>query len=105
MGLDEVIVFHPLTRENIHQIVSIQFNRLVRAALLRQGLDAQLTDAAKDYLSAQGYDPVFGARPLKRIMQRQIMNEFAKMILAGQLEKGDKMKIDAKGQKLTFEKI
>jgi len=103
--LDEIIVFHPLTREHIHQIVDIQFNRLVRTALLRQGLDAQLTEAAKDYLSAQGYDPVFGARPLKRIMQRQIMNEFAKMILAGQVEKGDKLKIDVKDQALTFEKI
>ncbi len=103
--LDEIIVFHPLTRENIHQIVDIQFYRLVKKALLRQGLEAELTEAAKDTLTAQGYDPVFGARPLKRIIQQKIMNHFAKMILAGEIQKGDKIRIDAQNQSLTFDKI
>ena len=103
--LDEIIVFHPLTRENIHQIVDIQFDRLVRKALLRQGLEAELTEAAKDALTAQGYDPVFGARPLKRIMQQKIMNHFAKMILAGEIQKGDRIRIGAQNQSLTFDKI
>ncbi|MFQ5640449.1 MAG: ATP-dependent chaperone ClpB [bacterium] len=103
--IDEFIVFHPLTREHIHSIVDIQFNRLVRALLQRQGLDAELTEAAKDYLTEQGYDPVFGARPLKRLMQRQIVNEFATRILAGELEKGDFVRIDAKKKLLQFEKV
>ncbi|MCH9007491.1 AAA family ATPase, partial [candidate division KSB1 bacterium] len=102
--LDEILVFHPLTREHIHEIVDIQFRRLVRSALLRQGLDAELTEAAKDLLAEEGYDPVYGARPLKRIMQRQIINEFSKRILAGEVEKGDILEIDAKNGELVFQK-
>ena len=103
--VDEVMVFHPLTREHLHEIVDIQFNRMVRMALQRQGLDAELTEAAKDVLTAQGYDPVFGARPLKRVLQRQIVNEISTRILASEIEKGDLIRIDAKDGKLTFEKI
>jgi ATP-dependent Clp protease ATP-binding subunit ClpB len=102
--IDEIIVFHPLTREHIHEIVEIQFNSMVRAALKRQGLDAELTERAKDYLTAQGYDPVFGARPLKRVLQREIVNEISTRILAGEFEKGNLIKIDAKDRQLQFEK-
>ncbi|RMF57044.1 MAG: ATP-dependent chaperone ClpB [Calditrichaeota bacterium] len=102
--VDEVIVFHPLTREHIHRIVDIQFERMVRAALKRQGLDAELTEAAKDYLTRQGYDPVFGARPLKRVMLRQIINEVSRRILAGEFVAGDSIRIDAQGDELVFEK-
>ncbi len=101
--IDEVLVFHPLSREHIHEIVDIQFNRIVRAVLQNQGIDAELTNAAKDYLTAQGYDPVFGARPLKRIMQRQIINEFATRILAGEITRGDFLRIDVKDGLLLFE--
>ncbi|MCH8021622.1 ATP-dependent chaperone ClpB [candidate division KSB1 bacterium] len=104
-SIDEVIVFHPLTRENIHDIVDIQFERMIRSTLLRQGLDAELSDKAKDYLAKQGYDPVFGARPLKRLLQRQILNEFAAKILKGELVKGDVMKIDAANVELQFERV
>ncbi|MFQ5706587.1 MAG: ATP-dependent chaperone ClpB [bacterium] len=103
--IDEVIVFQPLTREHLHAIVDIQFNRMIRSALKRQGLDAELSEAATDYLTAQGYDPVFGARPLKRVMQRQIINQMATMILAGELKKGDRIRIDARDEKLLFEKM
>ena len=102
--IDEIIVFHPLTREHIHHIVDIQFERMIRSALQRQGLDAELTEHAKDYLAAQGYDPVFGARPLKRLLQRQILNELAAKILKGELTKGDVVKIDAKDDELRFVK-
>ncbi|MFQ5824477.1 MAG: ATP-dependent chaperone ClpB [bacterium] len=103
--VDEVIVFHPLTRAHIRQIVNIQFNRMVLVALKRQGLDGELTESAKDFLTNQGYDPVFGARPLKRVMQRQIVNEIATKILAGEFVKGDFIQIDAKDGQLHFEKI
>ena len=103
--IDEIIVFHPLTREHIHDIVDIQFKSMIRSTLLRQGLDAELTEKAKNYLAEQGYDPVFGARPLKRLLQRQILNEFAAKILKGELAKGDVVKIDAKNGVLQFEKI
>jgi ATP-dependent Clp protease ATP-binding subunit ClpB len=102
--VDEVIVFHPLTREHIHRIVDIQFNRIVRSALQRHGLDAELTEQAKNFLAAQGYDPVFGARPLKRILQRQIINEFATRILGGEFAQGDRIRIDAKNNQLVFGK-
>jgi len=102
--IDEVIVFHPLTREHINNIVDIQFERMIRSTLLRQGLDAELTDKAKDYLAEQGYDPVFGARPLKRLMQQQILNEFAAKILKGEIAKGDSVMIDAGQGALVFAK-
>ncbi len=101
--IDEIIVFHPLTRDHIHEIVDIQFRRMVRKALQRQGLDAEITESAKDVLSAQGYDPVFGARPLKRLLQRQIVNEISTRILAGEIEQGDLVKIDGKDGELQFE--
>jgi len=103
--VDEIIVFHPLTREHLHGIVDIQFNRIVRSVLQRQGLDAELTERAKDFLTAQGYDAVFGARPLKRIMQRQIINEFSTRILSGDFVKDDAIRIDVKGDELVFVKL
>ena len=102
--IDEVIVFHPLTREHIHHIVDLQFSRMVNGALQRQGIAAELSTAAKDYLAAQGYDPVFGARPLKRMMQRQIINALATKILAGELHKGDVVRVEAKDGALAYHK-
>ncbi len=102
--LDEIIVFHPLTRAHIHEIVDIQFEQLVRKVLQRQGFDAVLTEQAKDLLTAQGYDPVYGARPLKRLMQRKLINEFSRMILSGDLKKDDSIKIDANDGELVFAK-
>jgi ATP-dependent Clp protease ATP-binding subunit ClpB len=102
--IDEVLVFHPLTRDHIREIVDIQFARMVRSVLQRQGLDAELTDSAKDALTSHGYDPVFGARPLKRVMQRLIVNELSKKILAGEIEGGDHIRIDAEDGELVFEK-
>jgi len=102
--LDEMIVFHPLTRREIRHIVDIQFQRLVRQALQRQGLDAELTEAAKDLIASQGYDPAYGARPLKRIMQRRIINVFSRKILAGEIGANDQVEIDTKEDELVFRK-
>ncbi len=102
--IDEILVFHPLSRENIKAIVAILFNRFVRSALLRQGLDAELTEAAKRYFAEAGYDPLFGARPLKRIMQRELINELSTHILQGNFGPGNRLKIDYQNGKLKIEK-
>lgn len=102
--IDEILVFHPLTRENIKAIVAILFDRFVRSALLRQGLDAELTEAAKQYFAEAGYDPLFGARPLKRIMQRELINELSTHILQGNFGPGNRLKIDYQNGKLKIEK-
>ncbi|MDZ7266670.1 MAG: ATP-dependent chaperone ClpB [candidate division KSB1 bacterium] len=103
--VDEIIMFHPLSRAHLREIVDIQFKRLVAGVLQRQGIEATLTPAAKNLLAEQGFDPVFGARPLKRLMQRQIINALATRILSGELAKGDKLRIDAKDNKLIYEKV
>jgi ATP-dependent Clp protease ATP-binding subunit ClpB len=100
--VDEIIMFRPLDKAQIHQIVSIQFERTVRKTMQRQGLDGELTARAKEYLAAKGYDPVFGARPLKRIMQKELINEIATRILEGKLQKGDFLTIDASEAGLQF---
>ncbi|NUM75100.1 AAA family ATPase, partial [candidate division KSB1 bacterium] len=103
--VDEIIMFHPLSKAHIRDIVDIQFKRLVETVLQRQGIEASLTEAAKILLAEQGYDPVFGARPLKRLMQRQIINELATRILGGELAQGDKLRIDSSNGVLVYEKL
>ncbi|MDZ7265185.1 MAG: AAA family ATPase, partial [candidate division KSB1 bacterium] len=102
--IDEIIVFHPLTRENIKAIVDILFERFVRSALVRQGLDAQLTEAAKQYLADAGYDPIFGARPLKRIMQKELINQISTQILQGDFVQGNRLIIDYHDGELKIDK-
>ncbi len=93
--VDEVLVFHPLSKGSLHRIVEVQFERLVRDNLLRNGMDARITAAAKDWLADQGYDPVFGARPLKRLMLKAIVNEISGRIVRGELQKGMTVTVDA----------
>ncbi len=102
--IDEILVFKPLTKEHIRQIVDILFQRHVRSALLRQGMEVELTEAAKLHFSDEGYDPVFGARPLKRLMQKELMNEISTKILEGAFSKGDKIEIDFKQNQLHLKK-
>jgi len=103
--VDEIIMFHPLSRAQLRDIVDIQFKRLVASVLQRQGITATLTESARKLLAEQGYDPVFGARPLKRLMQRQIINELATRILAGELAQGDELRINAQDGRLLYEKM
>jgi ATP-dependent Clp protease ATP-binding subunit ClpB len=103
--VDEVIVFHQLTKENIRHIVDILFERHVRNALLRQGLDAELTENAKKYFADAGYDPVFGARPLKRLIQKELINEISTQMLEGNFLQGDKFVIDLQNGSLVFRKV
>jgi ATP-dependent Clp protease ATP-binding subunit ClpB len=92
--IDETVVFRPLGRGQIRQIVEILFDRTRRLAQ-RQGVRLVLTDAAKDALATEGFDAAFGARPLKRVLQRQVANRLAEQILSGLVAEGDAVVIDA----------
>jgi ATP-dependent Clp protease ATP-binding subunit ClpB len=90
--IDEIVVFNPLGPDAIGKIVEIQFATL-QARLAEQGLTASLTDAARAALTERGYDPVFGARPLRRLIQREITHKLAAAILQGEFKSGDHIKI------------
>jgi ATP-dependent Clp protease ATP-binding subunit ClpB len=83
---DDVMMFTPLSRENVREIVNIQFKSL-QQTMAEQGMEISATDEALDWLSQLGYDPQFGARPLKRVMQKRILNELSKEILMGNIKK------------------
>jgi ATP-dependent Clp protease ATP-binding subunit ClpB len=100
--IDEIIVFHQITREQMKDIVDIQINRL-RPRLAERHITLQLTAAARDMLADMGYDPQYGARPLKRVIQREVENRIARGILEGTTHEGDTVKIDAQNGKLTME--
>jgi ATP-dependent Clp protease ATP-binding subunit ClpB len=100
--VDEIIVFQPLGREEIAQIVDIQL-RVLERRLADRKLSIRLTPAAREYLANKGYDPSFGARPLKRLIQREIQDVVAVKLLAGEVGEGDTIEIDAKDGALTFE--
>jgi ATP-dependent Clp protease ATP-binding subunit ClpB len=99
--IDEVIIFHQLSRDQIMQIVEIQVNRL-RTRLADRHITLELSDEAKELLANEGYDPQFGARPLKRVVQRSVENQIARAILAGTIRDGDHVKIDAQDGKLKL---
>ncbi len=100
--VDEVLVFRPLSRGDLHRIVEVQFERLVRFNLQRQGMDGVITGAAKDWLAEQGYDPVFGARPLKRLILKDIVNAISAGIVRGEYLKGTTITVDAGPEGLEF---
>ena len=99
--VDEIIVFQPLGREEIAQIVDIQLRALQQRVADRK-LTLDLTDAAREYVANKGYDPAFGARPLKRLIQREIQDQLAVRLLSGDVKDGDRVKIDAGADGLTF---
>ncbi len=100
--LDEIVVFRPLEKAQIRQIVEIQLQNL-RARLAEKRIALELTEAAKDFLAERGYDPVFGARPLKRVIQRELETPLAKKILAGEVKEGDRVVVDAGPAGLSFQ--
>ncbi|RMF27902.1 MAG: AAA family ATPase, partial [Chloroflexi bacterium] len=101
--IDEIIIFHALTKEHLVQIVEIQINRL-RKLLAERGMDLELSQAAKEWLAEKGYDPVFGARPLKRVIQREVQDPLALKILEGEFSEGDTIWVDVEGDSLVFRK-
>ena len=100
--IDDNIVFHSLSKEEISKIVVLQFSRL-QQKMKQQGIILNLTEGAKDYLARHGYRPEFGARPIKRLMQKEIVNELAKEILEGTVTKDSEITIDFKGGTLVFQ--
>nr|HET6903309.1 ATP-dependent chaperone ClpB [Ktedonobacteraceae bacterium] len=102
--IDEVIVFHQITRDQIKSIVDIQINRL-RPRLEERHITLHLSDAAKDLLANEGYDPQFGARPLKRVIQKEVENRVARAILDGTIRDGDTVEIVVRDGKLALETV
>ncbi len=101
--IDEVVVFHPLAQAQIRSIATIQFEYL-RERLKDRNMDIELTDAALDKLGEAGFDPVYGARPLKRAIQHQVENPLAQAILSAKFIPGDVILVDVKNDQLTFNK-
>jgi ATP-dependent Clp protease ATP-binding subunit ClpB len=99
--IDEIVVFDALGRDEIAQIVDIQL-RSLRRRLDERGLTIELTDAARGYLATEGFEPAFGARPLKRLIQREIQDPLAMQLLAGEIRDGDTVTIDASAVGLSF---
>ncbi len=101
--VDEIIVFHQLAREQLDHIVGIQLDR-VRELLEQRRIEIEVTPAAKTLLANKGYDPHYGARPLKRVIQRLVQDPLAMRILEGDFPEGSKVRVDTDGDTLTFEK-
>ena len=101
--LDDIVVFHPLDKDQIKQIARIQLRGLEKR-LAERGLKLELSEQAFELLGNVGFDPVYGARPLKRAIQAQIENPLAQKILAGEFGNGDTVKVDASGGQLVFAK-
>jgi ATP-dependent Clp protease ATP-binding subunit ClpB len=99
--IDEIIMFTPLSRKEIHEIVRLQF-ALVADRLLKSGYETTISDAAVDWIAEAGFDPQFGARPVKRMMQKYLLNDLSKDILAGKVTAGNPVAIDVKDDKLVF---
>ncbi len=102
--VDETVVFHPLNRENLEQIVHLELNEVVNR-LKDQKIVLEFSTAALQFLIEKGYDPIFGARPLKRTIQRFVENVLSEEILAGTFKESDKILCDVKGEELVFDKV
>ena len=99
--IDEIVMFTPLTRDDVRQIVVLQI-RQINEMLAQNSIALQVTDKAIDWLAAEGYDPMFGARPVKRTLQRYLVNELSKEILAGQVDRNSTITVDAGAKGLVF---
>jgi ATP-dependent Clp protease ATP-binding subunit ClpC len=99
--IDEIIVFHQLTEEQLRQIVDLLVKDL-QERLADRKLSIELSDEAKSWLAKEGYDPVFGARPLRRAIERYVENPLSAKILSGELNEGDTVKVDLGKEGLTF---
>ncbi len=102
--IDEIIIFHSLQKEQLREIVKLQV-QLLRSRLEDQKMSLKLADIALDFVADIGYDPVYGARPLKRAVQRYLETPIAKSILRGEFKAGDTIFVDVEDERLTFKRL
>lgn len=102
--VDDIIIFNPLTREILKEIVEIQFRRM-KKFIQGKKIDIRLSENAKGYFASIGFDPVYGARPLKRILQNTVLNELARKILEGTFTEGDVVEVDYLDGRISFQKV
>jgi ATP-dependent Clp protease ATP-binding subunit ClpB len=102
--IDEIIMFTPLSKKEVMQIVKLQFNA-VSKMLEDSEIQIRISDAAIDWLAGIGFDPMYGARPIKRALQRNLLNELSKKILAGEVNRDDKILVDSFGEGLVFRNV
>jgi ATP-dependent Clp protease ATP-binding subunit ClpB len=101
--LDEIVEFHQLSREELGRIVDLQVAKLVER-VREKGVEVELTDEARTLIGNLGYDPTYGARPLKRVIQKQLVDKLALKLLEGEFQPGDRVLVDAADGELTFAK-
>jgi len=101
--IDEIVEFRPLTKEQLAEIVELQLTRL-RARLAERGIELELTDDTKEVVAEAGWDPIYGARPLKRALQRMVENPLALRLLEGEFADGDTVRVDVQDGELVFER-
>jgi ATP-dependent Clp protease ATP-binding subunit ClpC len=99
--IDEVVVFHSLSKEQIRQIVDLMIS-VVAKTLSEKNLKLEITDAARDYLGEKGYDPTFGARPLRRVIQNEVEDKLSEALLRGEFHAGDNLQVDYDGEKIVI---
>ncbi|MDL2215444.1 type VI secretion system ATPase TssH, partial [Dysgonomonas sp. OttesenSCG-928-M03] len=99
--IDEIIMFEPLKQNEIAQVVRIQLNGIVKM-LKSNGVNLEFTDSAVDLIAELGFDPEFGARPVKRVIQRQVLDTLSKKLLAGTVDRSVPIVIDTKDGELEF---
>ncbi len=99
--LDEIIIFHPLSKKEIAQIVDLQLN-IVKERLAEQKIKLEFSKKLEEFVADKGYDPQFGARPLKRLIQSEILDDLALKIIEGKIKEGDKVKVDMEKNKVVF---
>ncbi|WP_339045329.1 ATP-dependent chaperone ClpB [Candidatus Mesenet endosymbiont of Agriotes lineatus] len=102
--LDEIIIFHRLSKDDIYRIVDIQFSYL-QERLLSQKLSIELSQKAREWIAERGYDPLYGARPLKRVIQQYIQNNLARLVLSGEVNESDKLEVKLNNDEIVIKKL
>jgi ATP-dependent Clp protease ATP-binding subunit ClpA len=99
--LDEIIIFHPLSKEHIEKIVELQLE-MVKKRLKEKNIELEVSEEAKKLIAEKGFDPVLGARPLKRVIQKEILDKLALEIVKGNVKEGDKVKVEVEKNKIVI---
>ncbi len=99
--VDEIVMFTPLTQAEILEIVKMQFAK-IKALLSKSSIEIELTDKAAEWIAEKGYDPGYGARPIKRLMQSELLNELSKKILSGEVLKDRKILVNCVNNEIVF---